>query len=266
MPEQGAHKVSAFIVRCALGAVGAAGALAVAAQAQAQNSAAFNDPPYQSQDYSAERASPPGAENFDSYVADPAESYVTEGEDAPAALEPPREIQRAPLRETPRAPLAALEPRWQQQWQQQGDPEPYCRAYFPAGPGRDRSGILCEQSDGALRLTQAPMVPMARNVYAAAPSQYCREYQQAVFSSGVEQTGYGKACWQRDGSWQIVSAPTLAAARPRDYAAAPDYTRDYAEPRPPAPTHTQRPAERRLKMPEFYFGNLFGWLRPRDER
>lgn len=34
--------------------------------------------------------------------------------------------------------------------------------------------------------------------------KYCREYQQKVFIGGEEQTAYGRACQQPDGSWQIV--------------------------------------------------------------
>lgn len=229
--------MSAFIFRFALGALTAVWALEAAAQ-----------------DYSSERASP-GFESYDSYVADPAESYVTEG-DQPEA----------------ETPVAALEPRRPpRQYDQpsydqpsysqppQYDPAPYCRAHYPVGPGRDRSGTLCEQSDGSLRIVEAPQVEISpRTVSAAASMRYCREYQQD------ESAAYGKACWQRDGSWQIVSAARGVPGR--------DYPRAYAytaapEPRvgPPA-RYTPRPVGRRLKRPEFYFGNLFGWLSPREGR
>lgn len=33
--------------------------------------------------------------------------------------------------------------------------------------------------------------------------QYCREYQQDITVGGETQTGYGTACRQPDGSWQI---------------------------------------------------------------
>lgn len=228
------HKVSAFIFRFALG-VTAVWALEAAAQ-----------------DYSSERASP-GFESYDSYVADPAESYVTEG-DQPEA----------------ETPVAALEPRRPPRPYDPSsyDRPSYCRAYYPVGPGRDRSGTLCEQSDGSLRIVEAPQVEISpRTVSAAASMQYCREYQQD------ENAAYGKACWQRDGSWQIVSPARGVPGRdyPRAYTVAPE-ARTYAyaavpEPRvsPPA-RYTPRPVERRLKVPEFYFGNLFGWLRPREGR
>lgn len=221
------------------------------------------------QDFSSERASPFGAESSDSYVADPAESYVTEG-DAPEA-------------ETPVAALAPRPPYDRQQSDQPvydrpayGRPAyesaPYCRAYYPVGPGRDRSGTLCEQSDGSLRIVEAPRAEVSpRTVSAAASTQYCREYLQ---DAGVE-AAYGKACWQRDGSWQIVSATLGVPGRdyPRAYAMAPD-TREYAvEPGrrrgppqiPPGLARKQTPDDR-LKLPEFYFGNLFRWLRPREGR
>lgn len=35
--------------------------------------------------------------------------------------------------------------------------------------------------------------------------QYCREFEQTVTIEGKQQKGYGTACRQPDGSWQIVS-------------------------------------------------------------
>jgi len=35
--------------------------------------------------------------------------------------------------------------------------------------------------------------------------RYCREYQQTIYVDGQQQTGYGTACRQPDGSWEIVS-------------------------------------------------------------
>lgn len=43
------------------------------------------------------------------------------------------------------------------------------------------------------------------NDYRAQSGRYCREYQQTIFVGGQQQTGYGTACQQPDGSWQIVS-------------------------------------------------------------
>jgi len=34
--------------------------------------------------------------------------------------------------------------------------------------------------------------------------RYCREYQQTIYVGGQQETGYGIACEQQDGSWQIV--------------------------------------------------------------
>jgi surface antigen len=34
--------------------------------------------------------------------------------------------------------------------------------------------------------------------------RYCREYQQTIVVGGQKQTGYGTACQQPDGSWEIV--------------------------------------------------------------
>jgi surface antigen len=35
--------------------------------------------------------------------------------------------------------------------------------------------------------------------------RYCREYQQTVVVGGTPQSGYGTACRQPDGSWQVVN-------------------------------------------------------------
>ena len=34
--------------------------------------------------------------------------------------------------------------------------------------------------------------------------RYCREYQQTIYVGGQQETGYGIACQEPDGSWQIV--------------------------------------------------------------
>ncbi len=39
--------------------------------------------------------------------------------------------------------------------------------------------------------------------YQVASGQYCREYQQEIIVDGERQRGYGTACRQPDGSWQI---------------------------------------------------------------
>lgn len=35
--------------------------------------------------------------------------------------------------------------------------------------------------------------------------RYCREYQQTIYVGGQQESGYGIACEQADGSWEIVS-------------------------------------------------------------
>jgi surface antigen len=41
------------------------------------------------------------------------------------------------------------------------------------------------------------------NYYQNPNGQYCREYTQTIVVGGRSQQGYGKACRQPDGSWQI---------------------------------------------------------------
>lgn len=46
-------------------------------------------------------------------------------------------------------------------------------------------------------------VTPVRDGYSSA-GRYCREYQQTVVVGGKEQSAYGTACQQPDGSWEIV--------------------------------------------------------------
>ena len=39
----------------------------------------------------------------------------------------------------------------------------------------------------------------------SASGSYCREFQQTVYIGGQEQSAYGQACQQPDGSWKIVN-------------------------------------------------------------
>lgn len=42
------------------------------------------------------------------------------------------------------------------------------------------------------------------NYYQTAEGRYCREYSQTITVNGRTERGYGTACRQEDGSWQIV--------------------------------------------------------------
>jgi surface antigen len=43
------------------------------------------------------------------------------------------------------------------------------------------------------------------NYYQNTSGQYCREYNQTINVGGKTERGYGTACRQPDGTWQIVS-------------------------------------------------------------
>ncbi len=47
-------------------------------------------------------------------------------------------------------------------------------------------------------------VVATRDGYSAS-GKYCREYQQTIYVGGREETAYGTACQQPDGSWEIVN-------------------------------------------------------------
>src|ERR1035437_10068815 len=60
--------------------------------------------------------------------------------------------------------------------------------------------------------TTAPPPPVSV-VTTAKP--YCREYTQKLTIAGKTQTGYGTACLQPDGSWELQPAEKKFAAPPR---------------------------------------------------
>ena len=41
--------------------------------------------------------------------------------------------------------------------------------------------------------------------YQASSGGYCREYETTVTVGGKLERGYGKACWQPDGSWHVAN-------------------------------------------------------------
>lgn len=47
-------------------------------------------------------------------------------------------------------------------------------------------------------------VTPTRDGYSSA-GRYCREYQQKIYVGGKEESAYGTACREPDGSWEIVS-------------------------------------------------------------
>ena len=57
-------------------------------------------------------------------------------------------------------------------------------------------------------LAQFLVVPIAKS------DEYCREFTQDFIIGNHKEKGYGTACQQADGSWQIQRPATLAAAEP----------------------------------------------------
>jgi len=69
--------------------------------------------------------------------------------------------------------------------------------------------------------------------YTNTAGRYCREFQQTIVVGGQEQSAYGTACRQPDGSWQIANAANASAPHA---AATPMVTDDavaYVPPRHP---------------------------------
>lgn len=56
---------------------------------------------------------------------------------------------------------------------------------------------------------------MSHTAQAAPGDSYCREYTKAVSVGGLPQQGYGTACMQPDGSWEMVTTENAAYNAPR---------------------------------------------------
>jgi hypothetical protein len=69
-------------------------------------------------------------------------------------------------------------------------------------------------SAGALLL--AAGTANAQYVPATYQEPYCREFNKTVLVGGTMQPAYGRACYQPDGSWQIVS-DDIPASQPVQY-------------------------------------------------
>jgi hypothetical protein len=172
---------------------------------------------------------------YDSYTADPAESYVVEMQDGMPSEE-----------------------------RQSAGRTPVCRAFFPAVAGHGAgfsSGTICEQSDGSLRMVTAPASDLRDDERA---SGYCREYQQMMDRGGDDSAAHGTVCWQTDGSWRVVRSASFEPRNvPREvfepaYAARAPYTDEdapeiYERAAPRIPPRISRPAiVEQYRTPEFY--------------
>lgn len=62
------------------------------------------------------------------------------------------------------------------------------------------------QSPDPQRRTSGTFTPT--KTYQESSGRYCREYQQTITINGKTEQGYGTACRQPDGSWQIVTSGT----------------------------------------------------------
>lgn len=71
------------------------------------------------------------------------------------------------------------------------------RALETAQPGQSLPWSNPQTGNSGTFVPKAP--------YQASNGQYCREYTETITVGGKPQSGYGQACRQPDGSWQIVS-------------------------------------------------------------
>ena len=75
---------------------------------------------------------------------------------------------------------------------------------------RSASDALEREPDGGYAHWENPNTgnsgyTVPTRTYETGPGQYCREYQTTVVVGGRTQSGFGTACRQPDGSWQVVS-------------------------------------------------------------
>jgi len=162
-----------------------------------------------------EPLTPELSDTYDSYTADPSESYVAEPADDERDPRPPARTEQQ-----------------SEEYEQAFSGEPAAAAsrchefqqnVFVRGESVPAEGKVCQQSDGSWRLVSEPT--RAAGTRTARSFGICREYEQNVVVNDRSRTARGKACQREDGSWRIVTAPSLAsratAARVR-----PDYGDD----------------------------------------
>ena len=86
----------------------------------------------------------------------------------------------------------------------------------------------------------------------AQAEQYCREYTQTMKVGNTLQKGYGTACMQADGSWQIMTPATTQNAY---VAPQPQYTTTYIVEERPVVYYVPRPRPRSVAVVDIRFGD-----------
>lgn len=92
----------------------------------------------------------------------------------------------------------------------------------------------------------------AQYIPATYQEPYCREFTKVIDVGGRAQPGYGKACYQPDGSWQIVS-DDIPANQPIEYLPAQNAVAYQAVPAY-YPTYYQEPYR-----PSYFSINFSSW-------
>lgn len=60
----------------------------------------------------------------------------------------------------------------------------------------------------ALMLAAGTLAALMCGAPAFADDEFCREYTRTIYVGGMQKQGFGTACLQPDGSWQIVAENT----------------------------------------------------------
>jgi hypothetical protein len=182
------------------------------------------------------------------FVAGASDSYAVDEADADV-VEFPRDATQEPrvTSAAPREPQSASPGFAEDRYA-----EAPSRATSPAVEARGDSG----ERPGNLRPT------------GHAPQPTCREYQQTIVANGRERLASGEACLQPDGSWRVVTPPSMdapAAEKHAGYAPAPRHITSAsmrAQERLEARGYGERsysaPAYRPRRSP--LYNLFFGWL------
>lgn len=95
-------------------------------------------------------------------------------------------------------------------------------------------------------------------VYTASGEPYCREFTKVVTIGGRPENAYGRACYQPDGSWQVVS-DDIPAAQPVQYN--PQYNQvEYLPPAYyPEPIYYPQPVSYRAPVFSSFSLNFNSW-------
>lgn len=176
------------------------------------------------------------SEVFDSYFADPTQSFVSEVSQADAADASDAETETPVAVNDFAGTPASDEPAVASAQKDSEHCQTLQESIVVRGESQLRRGTLCRQSDGTWQIADSPSLtesfpdiveaplPPPRRSFTPTYAPRCRDVRQTIYIDGRRVTAYGTQCRQSDGTWQLVApsrssrpSTVMAAREPRRY-------------------------------------------------